>query len=45
LSLESNMIPSHLMCGDGGIMVVFVSCGLGILIDGSTFVSCFRLVK
>jgi hypothetical protein len=45
LSLELKVIPSHLMCGAGRIMVVFVSCGLGILIDGSTFVLHFYLVK
>jgi hypothetical protein len=45
LSFESNMIPSHLMCGDGSIMVVFVSWVLGMLIDGVSFASHLRLVK
>jgi hypothetical protein len=34
-----------LMCGDGRIVVMFVSCGLGILIDGPMFVLRFCLVK
>jgi hypothetical protein len=25
LSFESNVMPSHLMCGDGSILVVFIS--------------------
>jgi hypothetical protein len=43
LSFESNIIPSHLMCGEGSI--VFVSWVLGMLIDGFSFVSCLHLVK
>jgi hypothetical protein len=32
------VIPSHLMCGDGSIVVVFISWMLGMLIDGFSFV-------
>jgi hypothetical protein len=39
LSFELNIIPSHFMCGEGSIVVVFVSWVLGMLIDGFSFVS------
>jgi hypothetical protein len=45
LSFESNVMPSHLMCGDGGMIVVFISCVLGMLIDGVSFASRLCLVK
>jgi hypothetical protein len=45
LSFELNVIPSHLMCGDGSIVVVFVSWVLGMLIDGFLLLLHLHLVK
>jgi hypothetical protein len=45
LSFESNIIPSHLICGDGAIIIVLSLDSFNINIDGKLFWSFLRLVK